>query len=350
MLRREWYAVAASKKLSTEPIRVSVHGEDLVLFRDDSGNPYAIDAYCPHRGCDLSLGVVNNGELICPFHGWRFNTVGKCTHIPAHSSGRSVPSAARLPVYPACDKAGLLWVFTDPRVSYTDVPPLELFPELGSLQWSTISFETTWEAHFSRTVESVLDVSHLPFVHPETTGTGVSPVVDALQYSVSSRGLIIHPKSFSPAHPMEPVMPPEGIDEQTEIELLFPNRWIIRTPMGDERWMCTFLTFTPFHQHVTGIFGMVMRNFEIDSLLLDEFHLAHTQFVMNQDKEIIEHLRPIAPPDLKKEMHVPSDGPTIRFRRMLFDRLKQEAFSSNLKQGENRGGTLKHSGGTLRHI
>ncbi|MCF8567449.1 hypothetical protein LLE49_22275 [Alicyclobacillus tolerans] len=98
-----------------------------------------------------------------------------------------------------------------------------------------------------------------------------------------------------------------------------------RHPMGDGAWMCTFLTFTPKNAETTDIFGGVMRNFGADNDLLDEFHLQHTRFVMDQDQLIIESLKPaIAPFDLKKEVHVPSDGPTIRYRVMLRDALKDE--------------------------
>ncbi len=52
MIRKAWYAVLPSLELSCEPIRLTVHGIDFVLYRDDHGNPHVFNAYCPHRECD----------------------------------------------------------------------------------------------------------------------------------------------------------------------------------------------------------------------------------------------------------------------------------------------------------
>jgi vanillate O-demethylase monooxygenase subunit len=39
---------------------------------------------CGHRGTQLSLGWVEGEEIICPYHGFRYGTDGRCTAIPAH--------------------------------------------------------------------------------------------------------------------------------------------------------------------------------------------------------------------------------------------------------------------------
>lgn len=324
VIRSAWYAVCLAEDVSEHPQKTRIHGLDYVLFRDSSGRPHALHAYCPHRGCDLSLGSVIGNELVCAFHGWRFNTAGQCMSIPSNTAQTNIPSAAKLNVYPVCDQAGFTWLYTKPVDQETETPTLELFPELAMDSWRLIPFQTTWDANFCRVVESVLDVSHLPFVHPETTGEDVNPVVEGPDYHVSESRILIHPAPFAPKHPMEPVPATKETGEQTTIELIFPNRWMIKTPVGDGHWMCTFLSFTPVEDHMTNIFGMVMRNFEVDSEFIDEFHLDHTHFVMNQDKVIVEHLRPIKPPELAFEAHVPSDGPTIRFRSILFQACKDE--------------------------
>ena len=57
-------------------------GERLVLFRDRSGSICTFIDRCPHRGVALSLGKIDHGEIVCPFHGWRFDGAGQCTHVP----------------------------------------------------------------------------------------------------------------------------------------------------------------------------------------------------------------------------------------------------------------------------
>ena len=48
------------------------------------GIRYEVDRYCPHQGGDLSRGLVADGYLVCPRHGWKFDL---------RRGGRAVESA-----------------------------------------------------------------------------------------------------------------------------------------------------------------------------------------------------------------------------------------------------------------
>ena len=70
-----WFAVAFSRDLIPGEVK-SVHyfGEDLVVFRNRSGEPRVVDAYCPHLGAHLGEGGRVIGDSIrCPFHGWQYD-------------------------------------------------------------------------------------------------------------------------------------------------------------------------------------------------------------------------------------------------------------------------------------
>jgi nitrite reductase (NADH) small subunit len=42
-----------------------------------------MDNVCPHRGGPLGAGVIDDGKLICPWHGWQFDpTTGKSIQVP----------------------------------------------------------------------------------------------------------------------------------------------------------------------------------------------------------------------------------------------------------------------------
>ena len=58
-------------------------GEQVVLFRTESGVATPMDAYCPHLGAHLGHGGAVNGERIrCPFHAFEFDTGGTCQFVP----------------------------------------------------------------------------------------------------------------------------------------------------------------------------------------------------------------------------------------------------------------------------
>lgn len=63
------------------PIRC--FGQELVLFRTESGLAHLFDAYCAHLGAHLGHGGrVESERLACPFHAWEFESSGRCVHVP----------------------------------------------------------------------------------------------------------------------------------------------------------------------------------------------------------------------------------------------------------------------------
>ena len=84
-----------------EVVEITWQGEDLLLYRTSAGECQAFSAYCPHMGNYMPNGLapgkslaalLEHDELRCPYHGWRFNSDGQCTHIP---QGQRVPEAVR---------------------------------------------------------------------------------------------------------------------------------------------------------------------------------------------------------------------------------------------------------------
>ena len=68
----EWVRAAAANDLPTEGLGypVKVAGLQIALFKWEEG-VFAIEDLCPHLGFPLSEGVMQSGEVICSWHGWR---------------------------------------------------------------------------------------------------------------------------------------------------------------------------------------------------------------------------------------------------------------------------------------
>jgi nitrite reductase (NADH) small subunit len=52
---------------------VEVDGEEIAVFRTRSGEVYAVQATCPHRGGPLADGIVGGGRVVCPMHAYAFD-------------------------------------------------------------------------------------------------------------------------------------------------------------------------------------------------------------------------------------------------------------------------------------
>ena len=50
-------------------------GLDVAVFRNDTGDVFALLDRCPHKGGPLSQGIVFGTQVACPMHNW---TIGLC--------------------------------------------------------------------------------------------------------------------------------------------------------------------------------------------------------------------------------------------------------------------------------
>ena len=89
LMRGYWQPAALTEELDGDrPVKaVRLMGEDLVLFRDEAGEYALIGRRCPHRGADLCYGRLEDGGLRCTFHGWLFDSAGRCLEQPAEPPG-----------------------------------------------------------------------------------------------------------------------------------------------------------------------------------------------------------------------------------------------------------------------
>jgi phenylpropionate dioxygenase-like ring-hydroxylating dioxygenase large terminal subunit len=88
-----WYVIGYSSEIRPGEVKPARwFGQDLVVFRTESGALSALDAYCPHMGAHLGQpgefgGRVCGEALQCPWHGWQWDTTGANVSIPYRPEG-----------------------------------------------------------------------------------------------------------------------------------------------------------------------------------------------------------------------------------------------------------------------
>lgn len=106
---QSWFPVCLAQEVGPESlIGVDIMGTRVIVRRDLQGKIVVQSAWCPHLGADLSQGQCIDGQVRCPYHHWRFDASGACTHIP---TGYRIPPAARIFTYPSAEAWGLVWLF-----------------------------------------------------------------------------------------------------------------------------------------------------------------------------------------------------------------------------------------------
>ncbi|MGH9032894.1 MAG: Rieske 2Fe-2S domain-containing protein, partial [Acidimicrobiia bacterium] len=72
---------------------------------------------CRHLGADLAAGELVDGCVRCAFHHWKYASDGVCIEV---SVDEPVPDDARLYVFPAAERFGIVWAYNGAEP--TDVP------------------------------------------------------------------------------------------------------------------------------------------------------------------------------------------------------------------------------------
>ena len=163
LLRNYWQPVALVDELQGKrPVRpVRLLGQDLVLFRDESGKYGLLDRDCPHRGADLAYGRVEDGGLRCAFHGWLFDAGGQCIQTPAEPEGSKLAQRVRQKSYPVVEKSGMLFAWLG-EGQPSAFPAFDCFVAPGT---HTFAFKGHLECNWLQALEVGIDPAHASYLH-----------------------------------------------------------------------------------------------------------------------------------------------------------------------------------------
>lgn len=159
-----WYLVTTRETLLREKlIEKTWMGEDIVAWRDGEGRVCVAESVCPHLGSGLGPkvgGRICEGRLVCPFHGFEFDTTGQCVATP----NAPAPKAARLNVYETREISGLVfaWYGLGGRPAHWHLPD---DPSAGA-EWGELGYRfLRFRSHPQETAENSVDIGHLRYVH-----------------------------------------------------------------------------------------------------------------------------------------------------------------------------------------
>ena len=67
---------------------------------------------CPHRGAPLSQGWVNKQDcVVCPYHGWAFDSEGVLKEVPAAEKAEGWPRKQLVDSYAVEEKVGIIYFY-----------------------------------------------------------------------------------------------------------------------------------------------------------------------------------------------------------------------------------------------
>ncbi|WP_028312753.1 aromatic ring-hydroxylating oxygenase subunit alpha [Derxia gummosa] len=314
----DWHPVALSAALPAGArLATRLLGREVVVWRGADGAVHAGEDRCPHRGTRLSVGEVKGDEIVCAYHGWRFDGAGRCTKVPAHPA-LDTASQARLcaRMHHAEERYGLVWVCVG-----TPAKPVLPFPEHDDPHLRIVHCGPyDVDAAGPRIVENFLDMAHFGWVHGGILGdldhTEVRDYqVDPFDDGQGGSGVIAtqcrfwQPRTNSLAH--------GGSEVEYTYRVVRPLTAILtKLPEAQAGFReAISLHVQPLEEERSRVFIILAMTNDADS---DEALRAFQDTIFGQDLPILENQRPkklpLAP---GAEQSMACDRLSLAYRRLL---------------------------------
>lgn len=251
LMRRYWHPVGLTADAGSEPRRVWVLGEELILFRDGQDRAGLVHPRCAHRGSSLYYGRVEEQGIRCCYHGWLFDVQGHCLDMPCEPNG-GVRHNVRQPWYPVQERYGLVWAYLGPPARKPLLPQYDALENLGPGEWieaddSSIGgggpqiIPCNWLQHW----ENIVDSFHVPILHATFSGTQFVPQMAQMpkvEWRSTGRGVRVESwRDLEPGKPLrrvtEAIVPTLRVVPSPRLGKLGPVEsigWVL--PMDDTRF------------------------------------------------------------------------------------------------------------------
>lgn len=292
-----WFAVAETPDVEVGDAKAAFYFDShLVVWRDETGEAHVQDAFCPHLGAHFGHGgTVENCQLVCPFHGWKFDGEGTNTEIPY---SERVNRSAKLRTYPVLERNGFIYAWYHP---FEGEPTYEI-PVVEDILTDEFSGPTKTnhvvETGIQEMAENGVDSAHFRYVH------NVEEVPVIQRYDIEGHRTIMESLQKFPT--------PRGVvDGRIDATAEGPGVSIVRfsgiidtilvtasTPVRSDQ------TETRFHFYVRNL-GDAAANSSVGAAFAAE---VDKQFI--EDMPIWEHKAHLVRPALAD-----TDGPFMKFRK-----------------------------------
>ena len=313
VLAKHWFPITREQDLGEKPVAARLLDVKLVIYRTTEGVHVARDL-CPHRGVPLSMGWVEGTEIVCPYHGLRYASDGRCTKIPAQPN--VVPSDRfRASMLPVVIRYGLVWTCLDAETIDAVIPD---FPE-----WTDQTFQpilcppVSMKAAAARQLEGFIDVAHFAWIHHEAFADREKPVVPLYQTRKTDygfRSIYISDVSNFPL-PLSH-LEPEGFIWRRTFDVYPPLTAILTVDFPEDGVLRIMNIASPVSASECTLYVPLVRNFGQTGSLEDVY--AFNAQIFAEDQAIVEAQSPEdLPLDTDEEAHFAADRSSVAYRKAL---------------------------------
>lgn len=163
--KNAWYVACTPDELQGKPLGRQICGEHMVFYRAHEGRVAAVEDFCPHRGAPLSLGYVENGNLVCGYHGLVMGCDGKTVEMP----GQRVRGFPCNKTFAAIERYGFIWVWPGDQ-ALADPALIHHLEWADSEHWAYGGGLFHIHCDYRLMIDNLMDLTHETYVHASSIG------------------------------------------------------------------------------------------------------------------------------------------------------------------------------------
>ena len=179
-------------------VEYEICDQSILIVRQDDLSIKAFHNACRHRGVQLGKGTgrMPKGQIVCPFHGWRWNIDGSSSFVYGKEGFEPEcvrPEDLRLPEVKVDIWGACAWINMDPEarpLAEALAPAAQLLDAIGFANmrvwwWKEIILRSNWKI----AQEAFHEGWHVMRTHPQLTmGMGEDYPVDNVEYTTFENG------------------------------------------------------------------------------------------------------------------------------------------------------------------
>lgn len=332
-----WWVAATKEEVTRKPISRWLLEQRVVLYRTGDGVVVALADRCAHRWAPLSQGRLIGDEIACPYHGFRYNTRGACTHVPTQSH---IPAALKVRSYPVREHGPFVWIWMGDSTR----ADAALLPDIF---WSTaptyiqLSGYMEVSCNYIAVQENISDTAHADYLHSPANRDWLQPAFslapEDVQVTDRSVTTVVKCLDLPYQGPLESI----GTDEEKRVNLF--GRGTFTAPA------CSFLEtniehlapapelrrrYTQFGLHCTTPISPIrchwwwayIQNFGHG---ISQHFQEQWEVILKQDKDVVEAIQMTTEQDVRgenaPEVLVKADRALSAVRRTLRKMLEADS-------------------------
>ena len=316
-VRNIWYAIAPSTFVKDKPVSLRRCGYKMALWRDVTGELYALEDHCPHRGAPLSVGIPMGDRIACGYHGVQVDHAGVAVKVPG-SPGCKLEGMKATRAFPVQERNGMIFAYFGDALHQMP-PKLELPPELSDAEFSSFLCYAEWKGDYRYVIDNVMDPMHGTFLHKQSHSMSFGDTTAAFKVRDTQTGFIFEKEGQRNVNFDWTEFGDTGI-HWLRLEIPYPKTG---GPGGNFHIVGTY---TPITDNVAAVTHWRCR--KIDGWQRDAWRFLYKNrlearhwHVLEQDRVVLEQMEPDA---RDREILYQHDMGLVRLRRYLKNKARAQ--------------------------